>query len=404
MGYKDPIQVAREILERDLEPIQEDVDATEEEFDLDEAAKKANEKHDEDDEDDEDDDEVKEARSSKKEQNDDDEDDDEDDEVDEGELPPWLKKKNGKKKKNGNDEDDDDEDLEEAETILDVDDNQDAEGKKGTPTAKGKKKAPVPKMKPSKTGDATKEKLKGTKEAVEALFSGEDLSEEFQKKATAIFEGAVNEQVTAVEEDLRSQYETLLSENIEKVNEELTSKVDDYLNYVVEEWMKENELSVESGLRTEVSESFMNGLKELFEQHYIQIPDEKYDVLETSLTKITEIETELNEQIEKNIELKKQLLENVCSGTFTEVCDGLVDTEVEKLRSLSEGIEFEDEEQYREKLNLLKESYFDKSNPDASNFEEIVVIDETGDKTEVKGQMADYMKAITKHSKYNKLD
>jgi len=412
MGYKDAIQVAREILERDTAPITESADATTEEeiaeeilenLKLEEAKSKANEHGDEEDEDeDEDEEDVKEAKSKSTNEDDDDDDDDDEDEVDEGKLPPWLKK-NGK---NGKDDDeDDDEDLDESETILDVDDNQDAEGKKATPTPKGKKKQKEPKMKPSKTGDATKETMKGTKEAVSALFAGEDLSEEFQTKATTIFEAAVNEQVKAIQEDLNTQYETALTEEVEKLNEELTTKLDDYLNYVVEEWMKENELAVDSGIRSEVSESFMNGLKDLFEQHYIEIPEEKYDVLESSLTKISDIETQLNEQIEKNIELKKELLENSCSKTFTEVCEGLVDTEVEKLRSLAEGIEYDTEETYREKLNLLKESYFNKTNPESSNFEENVLTEETEkeSKDEVKGQMADYMRAISKHSSYNKL-
>ena len=411
MGYKDAIEVAREILERDTSSTSESTDTLAEEIleelKLEEAKSKAKEGHAEDDdsEEDEDEEEVEEGKmppwlnkKSKKSKTDD---EDEEDEVEEGKMPPWLDKK-----KKGKDDDDDDDEVKESETILDVDDNQDAEGKKATPTPKGKKKAKEPKMKPSKTGDATKETMKGTKEAVSALFSGEDLSEEFQAKATTIFEAAVNEQVSVIEEDLRTQYETTLSEQVEKLNEELTTKLDDYLNYVVEEWMKENRLAVDSGIRSEVSESFMNGLKGLFEQHYIEIPEEKYDVLESSLTKISEMETQLNEQIEKNIELNKELLENSCSTTFTEVCEGLVATEVEKLRSLAEGIEYDTEETYKEKLNLLKESYFSKTNPESSNFEETVlteVVEETKTNDNHTGQMADYMRAISKHSTYNKL-
>jgi len=409
MGYKDAIQVAREILERDTAPITENADTLAEEIleelRLEEAKSKAKEDHAEDDdsEEDEDEEEVEEGKmppwlnkKSKKSKTDD-EDEDEEDEVEEGKMPPWLDKK-----KKGKDDDDDDDEVKESETILDVDDNQDAEGKKATPTPKGKKKAKEPKMKPSKTGDATKETMKGTKEAVSALFSGEDLSEDFQNKATTIFEAAINEQVKAIEEDLRTQYETALTEEVETLNEELTTKLDDYLNYVVEQWIKENELAVDSGIRSEVSESFMTGLKDLFEQHYVEIPDEKYDILESSLTQISDMETKLNEQIERNIELKKELLENSCSATFTEVCEGLVDTEVEKLRSLAEGIEYDTDETYKEKLNLLKESYFNKTNPKSSNFEETVLIEEIKE-DEKTGQMADYMRAISKHSSYNKL-
>ena len=168
--------------------------------------------------------------------------------------------------------------------------------------------------------------------------------------------------------------------------------------------MQQNELAVDTGLRSEISESFMDGLKNLFTEHYIEVPEEKYDLLENSLTTITDMEGKLNEQIEKNIELKKELLENTCAGIFTEVCTGLVDTEVEKLRSLAEGIEYDDSDQYRDKLNVLKESYFDKSNPESSNFEETVLTEETeAEKTEHTGQMAHYMRAISKHSKYNKM-
>jgi len=390
MDYKDPIQVAREILERDV--IAEEVEET---TDLETVVEEVEEETVE----------VEEGKVppqfAKKNGKDDDDDDDDDDEVSEA--------MHGKKKKEAmhdddDDEDDDDEELDEAETILDVDDNQSADGKKGTPTPKGKKKQPEPKMKPSKTGDATKETMKGVKEHMTALFAGEDLTEDFQSKAITIFEAAVNEQVTAIEEDLRSQHEAILAEEIEKVNEELTAKLDDYLNYVVEEWMQENELAVDTGLRSEISESFMDGLKNLFTEHYIEVPEEKYDLLENSLTTITDMEGKLNEQIEKNIELKKELLENTCAGIFTEVCTGLVDTEVEKLRSLAEGIEYDDSDQYRDKLNVLKESYFDKSNPDSSNFEETVLTEETEEPTkETAGQMADYMRAISKHSKYNKL-
>ena len=413
MGYKDAIQVAREILERDTAPITESADTLAEEIleelKLEEAKSKATTEMDVDDDDDEDEDEeeVEEGKmppwlnkKSKKSKTDDEDEEDEEDEVEEGKMPPWLDKK-----KKGKDDDDDDE-VKESEVILDVDDNQDAEGKKATPTAKGKKKVKEPKMKPSKTGDATKETMKGTKEAVSALFSGEDLSEDFQNKATTIFEAAINEQVKAIEEDLRNQYETALTEEVETLNEELTTKLDDYLNYVVEQWIKENELAVDSGIRSEVSESFMTGLKDLFEQHYVEIPDEKYDILESSLTQISDMETKLNEQIEKNIELKKELLENSCSATFTEVCEGLVDTEVEKLRSLAEGLEYDSDESYKEKLNLLKESYFNKTNPKSSNFEETVlteVIQETKTDGNQTGQMADYMRAISKHSTYNKL-
>ena len=167
------------------------------------------------------------------------------------------------------------------------------------------------------------------KEHADALFGGEDLSEEFKNKAITVFEAAVHERVTAIESDLLEQYEQKLSEEVEEVTESLTTKLDDYLNYVVEEWMQENELAVDSGIRTEVAESFMDGLKSLFEEHYIEMPEGKDDLLEASVSKVSELEEELNEQIEKNIVLSKELLENTCVNLFNEVTEGLVDTEVE---------------------------------------------------------------------------
>ena len=264
MDYKDPIQVAKEILERDL--VTESVAEIEEETTEVEEVAEATEEIAEDSDSDIEEGYGKMNASKKKKMEEDDEDDD--------------------------DDDDEDEDLDESEVILDVEkDSQDAEGKKAKVIKKGEKKQPEPKMKPSKTGDVTKEPLKGVKEHIAVLFDGEDLTEDFQSKATTIFEAAVNERVVAIEEDLRNQYETLLDEQVTTLSNEMTSKLDDYLNYVVEEWMKENELAVESGIRTEVAESFMDGLKGLFESHYISVPDEKYDLLEASLTKVTEMET-----------------------------------------------------------------------------------------------------------------
>ena len=385
MDYKDPIQVAKELLEQNSDPMSQD-------FDIDELLEgiELTEAKDEDDSDDEE--EIEESE-------DDTEDEDEDDDdVKEGKLPPWLDKKKGKK-----DDDDDDEEVKESEVILDVDDNQDAEGKKATKTVKGTKgKQPEPKMKPSKA--SAKQDKQKVKEYVSAMFAGEDLSEDFQNKASTIFEAAVAEQVTSIEEDLRNQYEEILENNIQEVNEEMASKLDDYLNYVVEEWMKENELAIDTGIRTEVSESFMDGLKGLFEDHYIDVPKQRYDILESSLKKIVEIQNNLNRQIEKNIELKKEMLDSNCNTTFNEVCEDLVDTEVERLRSLAEGIEFETEEQYREKLTVIKESYFDKTNPTSSNFDSEVLTEDGGyKKEETSGQMNKYVNSLSKHSKYNKL-
>ena len=394
MGSKDPIQVAREILERDLastteqeeilesvEEVEEDIEIVED--DLEEMAhgdkkKKSEAMHDDDDED-EDEDDEKDTDEMKKEAYE-----------TYGMVKSGMHK--GKKMKK------------EAEEILGVDDNQDAEGKKGTPTPKGGKKQPEPKMKPS-SASAKMETMHKMKEHADALFGGEDLSEEFKNKAITVFEAAVHERVTAIESDLLEQYEQKLSEEVEEVTESLTTKLDDYLNYVVEEWMQENELAVDSGIRTEVAESFMDGLKSLFEEHYIEMPEGKDDLLEASVSKVSELEEELNEQIEKNIVLSKELLENTCVNLFNEVTEGLVDTEVEKLRSLAEGLEFESAEQYKEKLSILKESYFEKSNPEASNFDSALTeeVDTSSTTPDASGPMADYIRTLSKHSNYNKL-
>ena len=309
---------------------------------------------------------------------DDDEEDEEDEEEDEedveekktkseGKLPPWLDKK-GKGKKKSDDDDDEEEEVKEAEVILDVDDNQDAEGKKATPTPKGKGKAKDPKAKPSKASGKI-DTIKATKEHIDVLFAGESLTEDFKLKAITIFETAINERVSAVEDELREDHAKVLEEHTNAVTEELTEKLDDYMGYVVENWMEENELQIESGIRTDVSESFLVGLKNLFEEHYVDIPDEKYNILEELQQKITSLEENLENELKRNVNLRKDVLESRCEEVFSECSHGMVDTEVEKLRTLSEGIEFEDENQYREKVNVLKESYFGDNSSASFEFE-----------------------------------
>ena len=196
------------------------------------------------------------------------------------------------------------------------------------------------------------------KEHMDALFGGEDLSEDFRNKASVIFESAINERVEAAISELQEQYDSRLAEELETVTNELTAKLDDYLNYVVKEWAEENEIAIEHGLKNEISESFITGLRELFENHNISIPEESFDALETANGRVEELEGKLQEQLEKNIELVK-ISENLeREQAFVSACDGLTDTEVEKFKSLSEGIEFDDNAQYVDKLNILKESYF----------------------------------------------
>jgi hypothetical protein len=195
-------------------------------------------------------------------------------------------------------------------------------------------------------------------EDVHALLDGEELSEEFQEKARTIFEAALRSKVTEIRESLEAQYEERLVEEVAEIKSVLEERVDSYLEYVAQEWLEENALAVEQGIRTEMTESFITGMKGLFEAHYVEIPEEKYDVLESMVDKLDEMETKLNEQIEKNVSLNKRLAESVADGIFDNVAEGLALSQKEKLASLAESVEFESEEQYREKLEMLKESYF----------------------------------------------
>ena len=203
-------------------------------------------------------------------------------------------------------------------------------------------------------------------EDVNALLGGEELSEEFKEKAKTIFEAAINAKVAEIKEGLEAQYQEKLAEEIEAAKESLAERVDSYLEYVADEWFEENALAVEAGLKTEMTESFLEGMKGLFEEHYVTIPEEKYDVLESMVEKLDDMETKLNEQIEKNIQLNSRLSESVAEGILDDISEGLAQTQKEKLASLSESVEFESEEQYREKLETLKESYFNSKKESSS--------------------------------------
>ena len=294
-----------------------------------------------------------------------------------------------KKKKNGEMEEQDELKPKTMKPVLDVDDNQSADGKKGTDTPKAgaKGKVEMPKM----------------KEHIDALFSGEELTEDFRSKATTIFEAAVNERVTAIEEELTENHNAILAEQVESLTEELTTKVDDYLGYVVEQWMKENELAITNGLRTEIAEDFMVGLKNLFEDSYIDVPDDKTDLVEELATKVSELEDSLNEQITNNVELRKDILESTCEGVFSEVSRDLADTEVEKLRSLVEGIEYETEDQYKEKINVIKESYFGTHAKKTELFTESSSDDSDDPAPELSPVMSMYANAISRTSSPNKV-
>ena len=238
-------------------------------------------------------------------------------------------------------------------------------------------------------------------EDVNALLGGEELSEEFKEKAKTIFEAAINSKVAVVKEELEAQYQEKLAEEIEAAKESLSERVDSYLEYVADEWFEENALAVETGLKSEMTESFLEGMKGLFEEHYVSIPDDKYDVLESMVEKLDDMETKLNEQIEKNISLNGRLSEATADGILDQVSEGLAQTQKEKLASLSESVEFESEGQYREKLETRKESYFsDKKSPVAKTETLSEGVDEAGSES-YSNSMDSYLRTLSSFGKQN---
>ena len=233
-------------------------------------------------------------------------------------------------------------------------------------------------------------------EDVSALTEGEELSEEFKDKAATIFEAAVKSKIRSEVARIEMEKTQEVAEEINTIRDELTEKVDAYMNYVVEEWMKENEIAIERGLKGEIAEDFISGLKSLFEEHYIDVPDEKYDILGSQSDKIDELEAKLNEQIEKTAELKKSHDVLVRESVFAEVASDLADTEVEKFKSLAEEVDFADEDSFKAKLDQLKESYFPKATTIAESVDSETDGSEAFDTT---GAMAAYMAAISKNVK-----
>ena len=247
--------------------------------------------------------------------------------------------------------------------------------------------------------EAVENRLKSidVSEHVNALVDGEgDLSEEFKSKAATIFEAAVKSKVRSEVERMEDEYKTELEENITATKDELTEKVDTYLNYVVEEWMKENELAIERGLKGEIAEDFISGLKQLFEDHYVDVPDEKYDVLEAQSEKISELEGRINEMMEEQIQSKSENAELVKEQVMSEVSSDLADTEVEKFKGLVEDVDFSNAASYREKLETLKESYFPAVTPTTLTEEDTFDDVETGHAQDIdtSDSMAAYMSAI----------
>ena len=207
--------------------------------------------------------------------------------------------------------------------------------------------------------DAIAEFKARMKEDVNSLFGDDQtISEDFKSKAATIFEARVIDRVTQIQEDMESQYASMLEEAVETIKSDLTEKVDDYLNYVVEQWMEENQIAIESGLRSEITEDFIAGLRNLFAENYINVPEDKVDLVEELASKVEELETKLNEEIETNIEYKKALTEAIKEQLTSEVCEGLTATQVEKIKSLAESVDFSTEEEFKEKLETLRENYF----------------------------------------------
>ena len=233
------------------------------------------------------------------------------------------------------------------------------------------------------------------KDDVEALLRGEEFSEEFKFKAATIFEAAVKSKVVEELEKLEKTYEEKLEEKVAEIAESVEARVDAHLDYVAEQWVSENELAIDNGLRSDLTEEFILGLKELFEQHYVDIPEDKYDVLGEMSEKLDQMEEKLNEQIEVNVELKKSVGTYIKDGIIAEVSEGLAQTQKEKLASLAEGVEFVSEESYREKIETIKENYFPKTQ--ASSSEDLVEKTETI--SESAGPMAAYAAALERWSK-----
>ena len=229
---------------------------------------------------------------------------------------------------------------------------------------------------------------------VNALLSGEDLSEEFKEKAKVIFEASINAKITDIENQLNEEYEKALNEQVEEIKVELTERTDAYLEYVADEWLKENALAVENGIKTEMTESFMEGMKKLFEEHYVTLPEDKYDVLENMVDKLDEMETKLNEQIEKNVALNQRLGESTAQTIFNNVAEGLATSQKEKLQSLAEGVEFESEESYRGKIETLKESYFGQKKTTTTTSAPQELKEEAAHVEPATGSMAAYLEAL----------
>ena len=244
------------------------------------------------------------------------------------------------------------------------------------------------------------EEIIDVEQDIQALLEGEELSEEFQNKARTIFEAAIRTKLSEIKEQVKVSYEEKLVEEVASIKEELKDRVDSYLEYVADEWVQENKIAIEHGLKSEMTESFLEGMRGLFEEHYVTIPEEKYDVIESMVDKLDEMEGKLNEQIEKNVALNRRLAESSADVVFGEVTEGLAASQKEKLATLVENVEFESETDYREKLVTLKESYF-PSNAGAQRDKSENLSEETSTPNyqDISSSMEHYLQTLNRVSK-----
>ncbi len=297
--------------------------------------------------------------------------DSEDKEIKEGELPAGLKK------------------------YLDKKDGKEDSKEEGYGKMKKESSHDSEEKKDEKKEEKEKEKEIDVKEHVDALVAGDDsLSEEFKQKAATVFEAAIKSKVKEIAEEIEADYNKKFEEETSKAKDELVEKVDSYLSYVVEEWMKENELALERGIKGEIAEDFISGLKKLFEDHYIDVPDEKYNVLEDQASKIEELNKKLNESIEKNIELSKENGKYVRQSIIDEASKELAETQKEKFNKLAEEVDYKNEEDFRTKVSTIKESYFGKK--DSSGEIDDVAADSNTLNEDLSNAMAAYSAAISK--------
>ena len=244
------------------------------------------------------------------------------------------------------------------------------------------------------------EEMIDVEQDIQALLEGEELSEEFQNKARTIFEAAIRTKLSEIKEQVKVSYEEKLVEEVASIKEELKDRVDSYLEYVADEWVQENKIAIEHGLKSEMTESFLNGMRGLFEEHYVTIPEEKYDVIESMVDKLDEMEDKLNEQIEKNVALNKRLSESTADVIFADVTEGLAQTQRDKLASLIENVEFESEESYREKISTLRKSYFpDNAGVQRDNSENLTEGNQAEVSASVSSTMEAYLKTLGRVSK-----